>query len=319
MRRLTFIEAVIGGFVVFICGVLVAQNRLPQLIVDNLTLDGSTLSSNNTNGDIILNPDGSGGVQLPDQTASRAIYLDANQEIVSDANVSNTELGFLDGVLSTLCGITDTCTMTNKTLTSPTINTPTVDVPLFDDQTTPSNPSAGFYKVYVKNDGNMYILNSAGTEQQFTLGATSKVFAFYESNAGQNITNNSVTIVDFEDSVRDSDSAVTTGASWKFEPPRTGDYVICAKVKMSTTTGWAADEFYSLFVYVDGSEHQEIYFWEFGNAQGVSIEVGGNGCAFLGNVGTANDVDVRIRHSQGSTKALSSNAEDVYVMVYSID
>jgi hypothetical protein len=65
---------------------------------------------------------------------------------------------------------TQTQTLTNKTLTSPvvnsgTINTPTIDVITFDDQaSTPSTPSAGLYKVYVKSDGRAYILNPSGVE-----------------------------------------------------------------------------------------------------------------------------------------------------------
>ena len=36
--------------------------------VDNLTLDGNTLSSSDTDGDVIFNPDGSGEVMIPDDT-----------------------------------------------------------------------------------------------------------------------------------------------------------------------------------------------------------------------------------------------------------
>jgi hypothetical protein len=58
-----------------------------------------------------------------------------------------------------------TATLTNKTLTSPVVNTPTIDVITLDGQaSTPSNPSAGFYKVYVKDDGKAYILNQSGLE-----------------------------------------------------------------------------------------------------------------------------------------------------------
>lgn len=94
-----------------------------DLDVDNINTNGNTVSSTNTNGDIILNPNGTGGVQFVDQTASRAVYLDANQELTSSTTVTNTELEFLDGVTSALCGINQACTETNKTLTTPDINT----------------------------------------------------------------------------------------------------------------------------------------------------------------------------------------------------
>lgn len=39
---------------------------------------------------------------------------------------------------------------------------------IFDGQaSTPSNPPSGYYKLYFKDDGNMYKLNSAGTETAF--------------------------------------------------------------------------------------------------------------------------------------------------------
>ncbi len=45
------------------------QNRKVDLWnVDNLTLDANTLSSTDTDGDIIFNPDGSGDVMIPDDT-----------------------------------------------------------------------------------------------------------------------------------------------------------------------------------------------------------------------------------------------------------
>ena len=48
---------------------IVDQNRkVDEWNVDDLTLDGSTLSSSNTDGDIIFNPNGSGEVMIPDDT-----------------------------------------------------------------------------------------------------------------------------------------------------------------------------------------------------------------------------------------------------------
>lgn len=68
-----------------------------------------------------------------------------------------------------------TATLTNKTLTAPTITTPTMDVVNWDDQATPANPSAGFFKTYVKSDGKLYVLNSSGTESLVGPGGTGDV------------------------------------------------------------------------------------------------------------------------------------------------
>lgn len=73
----------------------------PLLDIDNLRCDGNTISSTNSNGDINLNPNGSGKVKFPDLTPSRACYIDADGGIAASA-VSDTELGYLDGVTSSI-------------------------------------------------------------------------------------------------------------------------------------------------------------------------------------------------------------------------
>ena len=53
-----------GGIV----AVLDSNRKIDLWNVDNLTLDANTLSSSNTDGDIIFNPNGSGQVMIPDDT-----------------------------------------------------------------------------------------------------------------------------------------------------------------------------------------------------------------------------------------------------------
>mgnify|MGYP006258121265 FL=1 len=53
-----------NGFV----AILDQDRKVDLWNVDNLTLDTNTLSSSNTDGDIIFNPDGSGDVMIPDDT-----------------------------------------------------------------------------------------------------------------------------------------------------------------------------------------------------------------------------------------------------------
>ena len=53
-----------NGFV----AILDQDRKVDVWNVDNLTLDTNTLSSSNTDGDIIFNPDGSGDVMIPDDT-----------------------------------------------------------------------------------------------------------------------------------------------------------------------------------------------------------------------------------------------------------
>ena len=53
-----------NGFV----AILDQDRKVDVWNVDNLTLDGNTLSSTDTDGDVIFNPDGSGEVMIPDDT-----------------------------------------------------------------------------------------------------------------------------------------------------------------------------------------------------------------------------------------------------------
>jgi len=65
-----------------------------------------------------------------------------------------------------------TATLTNKTLTSPVINTPSTDVVTMDGQaSTPSNPSAGNYKLYVDdNTTKLTLLDSSGNATEIGAG-----------------------------------------------------------------------------------------------------------------------------------------------------
>ena len=53
-----------NGFV----AILDQNRKVDEWNVDNLTLDGNTFSSSNTDGDVIFNPNGSGEVMIPDDT-----------------------------------------------------------------------------------------------------------------------------------------------------------------------------------------------------------------------------------------------------------
>jgi hypothetical protein len=69
------------------------------LAVDNLSLDGNTIASTNTNGDITLTPNGTGSVSVPKlvvstATATRVPYISTGGLIVDSANLtfSGTDL-----------------------------------------------------------------------------------------------------------------------------------------------------------------------------------------------------------------------------------
>jgi len=71
-------------------------NVTGDLSVDNLTLDGNTVSSTDTNGNIILDPNGTGNVNLPDLTISQPAYVDASGNLVSqDLSLTSDVTGIL--------------------------------------------------------------------------------------------------------------------------------------------------------------------------------------------------------------------------------
>jgi hypothetical protein len=78
-----------------------AQIYFDRLDVDNIRLDANTVSTTNTNGDLLLSPNGTGAVQIPGLTASTVPYLDSGKRLQSSATTT-TELGYLHGVTSAI-------------------------------------------------------------------------------------------------------------------------------------------------------------------------------------------------------------------------
>jgi len=85
------------------------------------------------------------------------------------------------------------------------------------------------------------------------IAASENVVAIYETDAGQNMAQGGITIVDYEDKIKDSHGAVTTGASWKFTAPVAGDYDINARATPTSTTGFNAGEILRFTIYKNGA------------------------------------------------------------------
>ena len=77
-----------GGIV----AILDSDRKIDLWNVDNLTLDSNTLSSSDTDGDIIFNPNGSGEVMIPDDT-KLGFGGGANGTAASDATIEYDENG----------------------------------------------------------------------------------------------------------------------------------------------------------------------------------------------------------------------------------
>jgi len=77
-----------GGIV----AILDSNRKVDEWNVDNLTLDGNTLSSTDTDGDIIINPNGGGDIVIPDNTLL-GFGGGANGTALPDAAISYDESG----------------------------------------------------------------------------------------------------------------------------------------------------------------------------------------------------------------------------------
>ena len=105
--------------------------------------------------------------KLAATTASRALVSDASG-FVSASSVTSTELGYVSGVTSAI----QTQLNAKAPSASPTLTTPSTDVVTLDGQgSTPTSPSSGFYKLYVKDSTNkLTVLDSSGNETSVGAG-----------------------------------------------------------------------------------------------------------------------------------------------------
>lgn len=104
------------------------------------------------------------------------------------------------------------------------------------------------------------LLTSAGAA---TPTWTSPVGARYYRSTSLSISNASETRINFDTSVFDSHSAVTTGGSWVFTAPRAGLYLVAATVEYDSTTAWDQGERTYIALYKNGSKNGTLARKEF--------------------------------------------------------
>lgn len=151
-----------------------------------LNIEPQTAPNLSTDGDIGFNSTDS-NLELYTGGSVKKIVTNSQTQTLTNktltapviSTISNTGTITLPTSTDTLVGRATTDTLTNKTLSSPTLTTPSTDVVTIDGQaSTPSNPSAGNYKVYVKDStGKLTILNSSGTETDVGVGSTTLAVA----------------------------------------------------------------------------------------------------------------------------------------------
>lgn len=127
--------------------------------------------------------------------------------------------------------------------------------------------------------------------------------AEYNTTAAQSINSGATTIIDFGTKVKDTDTAVTTGASWHFTVPASkgGDYAITAVALINGATGTDPN----LYVYKNGAAYaalQDIAY----SAAPASGTVSGS--ATITGLAAGDTIDVRLNHNAGVARSLTANA-----------
>jgi hypothetical protein len=92
-----------------------AQGWIPSLDIGNINIDGNTVSTTDTNGNLVISPNGTGLLEYTPGTASSVLLLDSNKRLVT-GDVSSTELGLLNGLTGTLLTDSNSVTVTGKTI-----------------------------------------------------------------------------------------------------------------------------------------------------------------------------------------------------------
>lgn len=92
--------------------------------------------------------------KLAAQTASRALVSDASG-FLTPATTTSTEIGYVNGVTSSLCGINQSCTETNKTLTSPIFTGPALGTPASGVMTNVTGTASGLTAGNVTTNANL--------------------------------------------------------------------------------------------------------------------------------------------------------------------
>jgi hypothetical protein len=191
---------------------------------------------------------------------------------------------------------------------------------VFSDQgSAPATPSANKTRVFTMANG-LYIINDDGNVIGPFITGTVDVVARYNSNAAQTIVSNVTgTVVDFEDQVIDTHSAVTTGVNWVFTCPagQTGYYHVNSRIQFVGTTAWADIERGTLSIHKNGTLYSTLDRRDcMSSASNVQMSLCGSDIIYLLSGET---IDIRVsQNSGGNLDIQGSVPEHKYVSIAKI-
>lgn len=140
------------------------------------------------------------------------------------------------------------------------------------------------------------------------------IVAIYNTGAGASIANTGSPILNFDNKVKDTHNAVTTGASWKFTAPESGFYHVSFNYAFVDFTR-ASNFRISNSINVNGS--QRLHFlWEDGASSVTSrIGAGGDGLVYLNK---GDEVDLSVDQNNSGSIALEAVEEWNNISIYRV-
>lgn len=147
------------------------MSGVTQLNVDNLRLDGNTIASTDTDGDIVLSPNGAGDVDLNIGTGTVNL---GNSATVDNAGIGSGFTQFNVDNLR-LDGNTLSSTNSNGNISLDPNGTGQISaedpIRISEQASSPATPASGYSVLYPKTDGYLYYKNDAGAETRIQAGS----------------------------------------------------------------------------------------------------------------------------------------------------
>jgi hypothetical protein len=138
----------------------------------------------------------------------------------------------------------------------------------------------------------------------------------YSTNAGQSISNDTQTTVNFEDVVYDPDGLVTVGANWAYTAPVSGHYVITAVVSFATTTAWTpGTDIAQLRALVAGTD---AYIFARLNDESSADHVVTLAGSVTVQANASESIAVQVYQSSGGLRTLHTSATINHVTIYRV-
>lgn len=140
------------------------------------------------------------------------------------------------------------------------------------------------------------------------------VAARYKIASTQSLADFSNVVINFATSVYDTDSAVTTGANWRFTAPtgKAGYYLVTVMAFLQSSASWEANERCVLYLYKNNALYS-VLGERFMTATGTyNVSVSGMGMVYL----AAGDyIDVRINQNSDASITLDSDGDRTHIAI----